>query len=110
MVAEPVRFDTVKAQVQELAKTTVQQMLKDKKYDPKEAPELAHKISEAVIQQLPNISKEFKYTVNCMILSKTECGLHLSSSCYWNAQTDGSVIEKFEGDMFCILTIFSYSI
>ena len=110
MQAEPVPFDKIKGDVQSLIKKTIDVTLKDKKYDNKDAPNWAHSISEGIVKGLPDVSKDFKYSVTCIILSKTECGLHLCSSCFWNSQTDGSIVERWEGEMYCLVTVFGFAL
>ncbi len=107
--AEPELFNKKKQQVSDIVKEVLDKALKDKQYAAKDGPGWAHQISEEVVRRLPEVSKEFKYSVTCIILNKSEGGLHMSSSCYWNATTDGNHVEKWENDnMYCIVSVFGF--
>ena len=111
MAGEPVPFSSIKEKVTEVVRVTVTEELDKKQYTAKEGPTWAHTISEKVVRQLPDISKDFKYSVSCIILNKNEGGLHMSSSCYWNAVSDGNVVFKWENDnMYCIVSLFGFAI
>ena len=57
---------------------------------------------------LKDISNGYKYAVTCAILQKGEMGLHLSSTCFWDAASDGSFSVRWEnGTMHCILNVFA---
>eukprot|EP00826_Nyctotherus_ovalis_P017328 TRINITY_DN1509_c0_g1_i10.p4 TRINITY_DN1509_c0_g1~~TRINITY_DN1509_c0_g1_i10.p4 ORF type:complete len:112 (+),score=50.49 TRINITY_DN1509_c0_g1_i10:108-443(+) len=111
MTAEQATFATVKEQLREVVLGSIEAELKGKEYSAKEGPTYAHQISESVIKQLPEKSKDFKYSVSCIILNKSEGGLHMSSSCFWNASTDGNIVERWENEtMYCIVTLFAFAL
>ena len=111
MAAEPVPFNTIKEALNELVLTSIKAELDGKEYSAKDGPTLAHQISERIVKQLPERSKDFKYSVTCIILNKSEGGLHMSSSCYWNATTDGNIVVRWENEtMYCIVTLFGFAI
>lgn len=111
MTAEPQPFNSIKEQLKEIVTSSIEAELKGKEYSAKDGPTYAHQISERIVKQLPEKSKEFKYSVTCIILNKSEGGLHMSSSCYWNATTDGNIVERWENDtMYCIVTLFGFAI
>ena len=111
MTAEQVPFNTVKDQMKTLISNSIEAELKGKEYSPKDGPTYAHQISETIIKQLPDKSRDFKYSVSCIILNKSEGGLHMSSSCYWNASTDGNIVERWENEtMYCIVTLFAFAL
>ncbi len=111
MAAEPTPFNSLKEPVKQIVLDSIKAELEGKEYSAKDGPTLAHQISERIIKQLPEKSKDFKYSVTCLILNKSEGGLHMSSSCYWNATTDGNIVERWENDtMYCIVTLFGFAI
>ena len=111
MTAEPVPFNTIKEDLKTIILKMIDEELKDKQYSAKDGPTYAHQISERIIKLLPDKSKDFKYSVTCIILNKSEGGLHMSSSCYWNASTDGNIVERWENDtLYCIVTLFGFAI
>ena len=111
MTAEPVPFNSIKEQLKEVIVSSIESELKGKEYSAKDGPTYAHQVSEKIIKQLPEKSKDFKYSVTCIILNKSEGGLHMSSSCYWNASTDGNIVERWENEtLYCIVTLFGFSI
>ena len=108
---DQVMFNTVKEQIVIMIKPAIEEELKGKEYSAKDGPTWAHQISERIVRQLPDKSKDFKYSVTCIILNKNEGGLHMSSSCYWNATSDGNIVEKWENDsMYCIVSLFGFAI
>ena len=58
--------------------------------------------------ELKDLNSNFKYCVTCVILQKDKAGLHINSTCYWDCNTDGSVVVKWENDsMYCIVNVFA---
>jgi dynein light chain Tctex-type 1 len=50
-------------------------------------------------------------TVNCTILQKRNAGYHTNSTCFWDAERDGSVAVRWEnGTMTCVLTVYCISL
>ena len=111
MTAELPPFNSIKDQLKDVIVSSIDAELKGKEYSTKDCPAYAHQISESIVKQLPEKSKDFKYSVTCIILNKSEGGLHMSSSCYWNASTDGNIVERWENEtMYCIVTLFGFAI
>eukprot|EP00826_Nyctotherus_ovalis_P017332 TRINITY_DN1509_c0_g1_i5.p2 TRINITY_DN1509_c0_g1~~TRINITY_DN1509_c0_g1_i5.p2 ORF type:complete len:112 (+),score=39.83 TRINITY_DN1509_c0_g1_i5:166-501(+) len=111
MTAEQVSFGTIKGQLKEVVLGCIEKELKGKDYSAKDGPTYAHQISESIIKLLPEKSKDFKYSVSCIILNKSEGGLHMSSSCFWNSSTDGNIVERWENEtMYCIVTLFAFAL
>ena len=111
MTTENVSFNSLKESIRNMVTKSIDEELKGIEYSAKDAPTWAHQISEKIIKQLPEKSKEFKYSVTSIIFNKSEGGLHMSSSCYCNATTDGSVIEKYETEtLYCIVCLFGFAV
>ena len=111
MAVEEVLFNTIKDQLQKVVVSCIESELKGKEYSIKDGPTYAHQISETIVKTLAERSKDFKYSVSCIILNKSEGGLHMSSSCFWNASTDGNIVERWENEtMYCIVTLFAFAI
>jgi dynein light chain Tctex-type 1 len=79
-----------------------------KNYDQAKAADLTHEITEAAIKKLSEHFKTYKFTVTCTLLNKKEGGLHMSSSCYWDNNTDGNVLIQDSNDaLYFILNVFA---
>lgn len=77
-------------------------------YAPKKAPQWTSSIVEAVLKNLQNQQKPFKYVVTAVIMQRTGAGLHTASTCYWDTRTDGSCTLRWENkSMHCIATVFA---
>ena len=64
-------------------------------------------LSEDLVKSLKELSQTFKFCVSCLILQKGDAGMHMSSTCYWDSNTDGSATIKWENSsMYCIVNVF----
>ena len=51
--------------------------------------------------------QNFKYVINCLIVEAKGAGLSLSSSCFWNDESDGLEVVVWENkQMHCVATIY----
>ena len=109
---EIIAFNTVKTTISEKVQSIINDFLSNKTYSANEGPAWAHHISEEVTKFVHGLNKSFKYSVSTMILDKRDGGgFHMSSSCYWNTQTDGNSVDKWENDtLICIVNTFGFFI
>ena len=111
MAAELPSFNSIRDQFQTVIISSMESELKGKEYSAKDSPNYAHQISENIVRQLPEINRELRYCVTCIIFNKSEGGFYISSSCYWNSLTDGNIVEQWENEtIFCIVTLFGFDI
>ncbi|XP_063403453.1 dynein light chain Tctex-type 1 isoform X1 [Mytilus trossulus] len=50
-------------------------------------------VVEQCLNQLTKLGKPFKYIVTCVLMQKTGSGLHVASSCLWDNQADGQLLQ-----------------
>ena len=68
-------------------------------------------VVESVLKELMGMQKPFKYAVSAVIMQRNGAGLTSASSCFWDADTDGSKSVTWEGEhMHCIVTVFAFGI
>ena len=109
-VPEPNKFDDkMKSDLENNGKKVVEEYKAlIKNYNPDDCSKYTHEISEKVVESISKIFSTFKFTVTCIILNKKEGGLHMSSSCYWDATTDGNIIINESNDaVYIIVNIFT---
>ncbi|KAF1784329.1 Tctex-1 [Phytophthora cactorum] len=64
-----------------------------------------------IVRTQANESPCWAATVNCTILQKRNAGYHTNSSCFWDAERDGSVSIRWENaTMTCVLTVYCVSL
>ena len=106
---EPNKFGEMKENVEKETKEVVAAFKAIiKNYNPDDCSKQTHDISEKIVERLSKLYTSYKFTVTCIILNKKEGGLHMSSSCYWDATTDGNVIVKEDNDaVYIIANVFT---
>jgi len=106
---EPNKFEEMKTEVDTQTKAIINTFKgKITNYSPDTCSKFTHDISEEIVTKLSSLYSSNKFTVTCIILNKKEGGLHMSSSCYWDATTDGNVIVKEENEaVYIIANVFS---
>ena len=109
--SQPSPFSKYKDLLQESITKYINEFLKGKAYNPNDAPQWTHSISESIVKTCQEKDKEFKYAATCIIINKSDGGFHMSSSCYWNSETDGNIVVKVELDtLYCIANVFGFSL
>jgi dynein light chain Tctex-type 1 len=89
----------------------VSHQLADREYSATEAQQWTSQLSEQLILDLKGLSGNFKFCVTCVIMQRLEAGLHISSTCYWDTTTDGSLTVKWESkSMYAIVNIFALAL
>jgi len=98
-------------EVSSIAKECVDGILANNNYQHSSVNQWTSSIVEQTIAQLSKFNKPFKYIVTCVIMQKNGAGLHMASSCYWDATTDGSCTVRWENkSMYAVVTVFGCSI
>ncbi|CAK4084255.1 unnamed protein product [Aphanomyces euteiches] len=115
MEVEPIYyFNTIQGDVKRLALQTLEQVLKDKTYHPVDVSVWVQEITSSCLQSLKNVADGaagFKFLVNCTIVQKKNGGFHTNTSCFWNAETDGQVVVRYESSTFVALcSIYAISL
>ncbi len=87
-------------------------VLAEYKFDAKKVQEWCQKIVSAVLKRLVEANKtedfQYKYVVNAIILERTGAGLHSTSSCLWDKQSDNSSSVQWNNEyMFCVCSVWA---
>ena len=103
-------FANLKEDVASSTNKIVNGFLQNKDYNQEEVQNWTAQLSEEIVKNLKSMSSNFKFCVSCVILQKGDAGMHISTTCYWDSNTDGSVAIKCENNsMYCIVNIFGIS-
>lgn len=93
--------------IQVHARKHIVNLLDGKEYSDGKAAKWTEKISEETIKTLSIRNKHFKFLATCFIIQKSEGGLSIGSSCFWDHNNDGNCVVRWENDfMVCILSLF----
>lgn len=85
--------------------------LQEREYIAGEVQMWTNQLSEQLVMELKSLSSSFKFCVTCVIMQRLEAGLHISSTCYWDTQSDGSLTVKWDNKtMYCIVNIFGLAL
>ncbi|EAR85130.1 dynein light chain tctex-type 1 protein (macronuclear) [Tetrahymena thermophila SB210] len=104
---EEVIFNNLKNQINDKALQIIKEKIDKKSYNSNDAQRWTNQLCDDVLKFLTTLNKNFKFIVNCMIMQKSDAGLHISGSCYWDNEIDGSLVVKYEtNSIVCIMNIF----
>lgn len=98
-----------KEQVTAIAKRVCEQLLSDQTYAHSKTQSWNDEICRITLRNLQDIENtHYKYIVSSVLTEKTEHGLHMSKSCYWDSETDYFVSFHYENkSLHAIVTIFA---
>merc|ERR1739848_717933 len=97
--------------VSTLIQEVIEQILGGSSYQQSKIDSWTNQVVEASLGKVAALEKAFKYTVTATLMQKTGAGLHAASSCYWDANTDGSCTVRWENKtMHCAVTVFGLAI
>lgn len=103
-------FSNIKESANNAIRTVIEKNLIKKVYDPKECQTWTNIIADNCVKTLTEISSNFKYMANALILQKADCGISMSGSCYWDNDLDGSISVTWENPtLLCIVNVFAVS-
>ncbi|KAF0774897.1 hypothetical protein AaE_001403 [Aphanomyces astaci] len=113
--AEPTYyFNTIQGDVKRVALQTLEQVLKDKTYHPVEASTWVHEITHSCLHSLKGLADGaagFKFLVNVTIVQKKNGGFHTNTSCFWNTDTDGHVVVRYDSStILALCSIYAISL
>lgn len=110
-MAKELSFMALKEEAGSQATQSLETLLARKVYNASDVQSWTGQVCEDVINRLKEISTNFKYTVTAIIMQRSDSGLHISSTCYWDCNTDGHVTVKWENStMYCIVNIFGLAL
>lgn len=103
-----IRPSTQRADAQSAVQRVACALLSSRIYSPTEVPIWTAEVSEAVALALRALSSAYKYAVMCVVMQREEAGLHISSTCFWDAHRDGSFSVRVENQtMHCVVNVFA---
>ena len=104
---EEVIFNNLKPQINDKVLAIIKERLDKKLYNSNDAQTWSNLLCEQVLKFLTDLNKNFKFIVNCMIMQKSDAGLSISGSCYWDNEVDGNLVIKLETtNLICVMNIF----
>ncbi len=110
-MSKDLSFTTIKEDAGRAAGESLESILARKVYNASEVQSWTGQVCEDVINRLKALNSNFKYTVTCIIMQRSDSGLHISSTCYWDCNTDGHCTVKWENStMYCIVNIFGLAL
>ncbi|CEL99345.1 unnamed protein product [Vitrella brassicaformis CCMP3155] len=104
-------FSSLKEPTNRIVKQTLDSVLGNVSYSPKEVQNWVDTVSQAILDKMQDLSDGFKYVVTATILQRSNAGFHLSTTCYWDYNHDGSVTFRWENkSMHAIVTVLGIAI
>lgn len=104
-------FSSIKDSANTNTKAVIEKFLAKKTFDSKESQSLCNMISDGCVKSLTELNSNFKFMVNCLILQKSDAGLSMSGSCYWDSESDGNISVTWENaTILCIVNVFGVSL
>ncbi|KAG7391289.1 Dynein light chain Tctex-type [Phytophthora pseudosyringae] len=107
-------FHQIQDEVKKITQEIPEKVLAGHSYHAADVHQWTTDISSQCLKELKGVangSAGFKYIVNCTILQKRNAGYHTNSSCFWDAERDGSVSIRWENaTMTCVLTVYCVSL
>jgi len=98
-------------EVKTIIESAIDPVLSAQVYNPKKVNDWTTAIVESVLKGLQNLAKSYKYVVTCIIMQKNGAGLNTSSTCFWDAKTDGSCSVRWDNKtLHAIVTVFALHI
>ena len=71
------------------------------------------RLTSLCVESLQKLDQErtYKFLVSLVISQNNGTGLHKGSACLWNADTDSSIVVRFENsELVCLATCFAVAI
>ncbi|CCI46971.1 unnamed protein product [Albugo candida] len=107
-------FTEIQSEAKKIGTEVIHEVLDTVSYHAVDVHQWTAEITKKCLKELKNIANGaagFKFIVNCAILQKRNTGFHQTTSCFWDAKRDGSVVVRWENaTMACILTIYCVSL
>ena len=107
MSAPKFETDTVRS----ITEQSIQSALNGQVYDHSSVNKWSSEILETTLRTLCERFPAYKFVSQCLILQKAGGGLHVSSSCYWDSNSDGMVTVRWENEsLHCIVSIYGLAV
>lgn len=97
--------------VRAITEQSIQSSLNNQVYDHSSVNKWSSEILEGAVRTCSEKFPSYKFVSQCLILQKAGGGLHVSSSCYWDSNSDGMVTVRWENEsMHCIVSIYGLAV
>lgn len=111
MASKDETFPSIKENASTAVRGVIEKTLAKKNYDSKDAQTWTNIISDSCVKALSELSTNFKFMVSTLIIQKSDAGLSMSGSCYWDSETDGNFAETWENTtILCIVNVFAVNL
>lgn len=110
-MAEKYLFNEIEKETKGICGKIVENFLQDKYYNAADSEFLTNKLLEQISNALIDISPNFKYIINIVLLKDKTQGYTQNTQMYYNTQTDGVIQEEYVfPNIVCLLNIFILAI
>ncbi|KAM9762535.1 dynein light chain Tctex-type protein 2B [Menidia menidia] len=94
--------------VKEYVREILREKLSGELYDPENVAELTRSLADCIKDKVKTAGFErYKLLVQVVIGEQRGQGVHMSSRCMWDADTDNYVEDVFMNDsLFCVVAVF----
>lgn len=102
-----------KEEAYSIVKEVVERHVNAVTYDDRKVGQWIQNIEEDIVKRLTSLGHPFKYIVTCLVMQRTGAGVHVASSCFWDANTDDSVTVPLENDnksLCCITSVYGVAL
>lgn len=101
-------FSSNSEKIEKIIMKNVEKVLADKTYVATQVKSWCEEIIQNILKELTDdVFQPFKYVANCLVLSKKTNGVHTVTLSLWDAQNDGSISCRWEGEtMQCVSTVW----
>jgi len=98
-------------EVNTVVKRAIESTLGNHSYHQERTKNRCTHIVDKILKDLRRKQKAYKYVITIFLMQKNGAGLHLSTSCLWNNESDGSVSVRWENRaMYCIVSVFGVAV
>lgn len=104
---EVTKFKNLEDFIRSTAIGIISKALSQRTYTHIEANKWTNLISEELTKTLSERNKNFKFITTCLIIQKSDAGMNMSSSYFWDSQHDGNVVVKWETEsLVCVVSVY----
>ena len=95
--------------MKEIIKSTLDENLKDSKYDGEACANKTKELADTIRNSLKGLGTDrYKFVVQVVIGERREQGVRMGTRCFWDSNTDNQASETFINDqLYCVATAFA---
>lgn len=100
-------FADIQEQAHAATSRVLESILKGKSFDRTKVADWVGEANRQVTQGLEDLSKNFKYAVNTILMQKTDAALDVATAAHWDVATDGILSVQFANShLLAVTTVF----